>query len=72
MEQYIIQLKDSKHRKRFLELIERLDFVEIVNIMKDGRKAAIALDLMEALQQVKQEKSGGRKLRPLKKLVNEL
>lgn len=72
MEQYIIQLKDSKHRKRFMEVIERLDFVEIVNILKDGRKASVALDLMEALQQVKGERRGGKKLRPLKKLVDEL
>ena len=72
MEQYILQLKDSRKKKFFEELLGQLEFVEVVNIMKDGRKAAIALDLMEAMGDAKAHLRGTKKLRPAKQLLNEL
>lgn len=72
MEQYILHLTDARKKKFFEELLGQLDFVEVVNIMKVGRKAAIALDLMEAMADAKAHLHGTKKLRPAKRVLNEI
>jgi hypothetical protein len=72
MEQYILQLKDARKKKFFDELLSQLDFIEVVNILKDGKKATVALELMEALGDAKAHLRGTKKLRPAKRLLDEL
>lgn len=72
VEQHILQLKDGRKKKFFDELLSQLDFVEVVSIMKDGKKAPVALELMEALGDAKVHLRGTKKLRPAKRLLDEL
>lgn len=72
MEQFVIKLKDKGKRNFFLELINQLDFVEIVNSKKNPQQAQFIRELIEAFEEVKSHQKGKVKLKTLDQLLNEL
>jgi hypothetical protein len=72
MARYIIDIKDPRKQKLFDQLLKELDFVEVVNIFRNEAKAGVALDLMEAMQDVKAHMAGKKKLPLAKQLLDEL
>ena len=72
MARYVLHIADPSKRKLFDQLLKELDFVEVVNIFKTGKKAQVALELMEALEDVKAHVAGRKKLKSAKLLLHEL
>lgn len=72
MARYVIDIKDPRKQKLFDQLMKELDFVEVVNIFKSAGKAQAALDVMEALEDVKAHLAGKKKLPLAKDLLDEL
>ncbi len=72
MARYVLDIVDPSKRKLFDQLIKELDFVEVVNIFKSGKKAQVALEVMEALDDVKAHIAGRKKLKSARQLLNEL
>lgn len=72
MARYVLDIVDPSKRKLFDQLIKELDFVEVVNIFKSGREAQVALEVMEAMEDVKAHMAGRKKLKSAKKLLDEL
>ncbi len=72
MEQFVIKLKDKGKRNFFLELINQLAFVEIVNSKKNPQQAQFIRELIEAFEEVKSHQKGKVKLKTLDQLLNEL
>ena len=72
MARYVIDIKDPRKQKLFDQLLKELDFVEVVNIFKQPGKAQVALDVMEAISDVKAHLSGKKKLKLASRLLDEL
>lgn len=62
MEQIVLQLKDSRKRRLLLELLGELDFLRVTSVIRNGRKVALANDLVEALMEAKADERGEKKL----------
>jgi hypothetical protein len=48
MESFLIRLKDSKHRAFLLELLSRLEFIELTPTIAEPAKEGTAHDLFES------------------------
>ena len=72
MARYVIDIPDPRKQKLFDQLLNELEFVEVVNIFKKPGKARVALEVMEALEDVKAHLAGKKKLKPASKLLDEL
>jgi hypothetical protein len=62
MEQIVLQLNNSRKRRLLLDLLGELDFVKVTSVIRDGRKVALANDLVEALLEAKADERGEKKL----------
>lgn len=77
-ERYVIELTDGKHRKFFEELLAQLAFVKVEgpstrNALKLTKKEKEFMDgLREAVQEMKDDLSGKKKLPSLKEALDEL
>lgn len=67
----ILDIKDNRI-PFFMELINSLDFISIVNEVKDERKSEFISDLAEAFNDVKLYEDGKKNLKSAKDLLNEL
>ena len=82
MEEMVIKLKDKHKRDFLLQLLEELDFVEVVKIKsskKKGDKKGLSPEqqefvegLTEALEEVELHRQGKIKLPTLKEVLSEL
>jgi hypothetical protein len=72
MAQFVIKLKDKKKKGFFLQLIQQLDFVELVKSTRNPKKAEFIRELIESFEEVKQHQKGSKKLQTLNQLLNEL
>lgn len=72
MARYVLDITDPAKQKLFNQLLKELDFVEVVEIFKNDEKGRVALEVMEAMGDVKAFMSGKKKLRPAKELLDEL
>ncbi len=72
MARYVLDITDPGKQRLFDLLLQELDFVEVVNIFKNERKSRVALEVMEAMEDVKAHMRGKRKLKSAKQLLNEL
>lgn len=72
MEQYFIELKDVRKRKAFLKLLKELDYVRLIKVYKDPRKARFAREFMDSLREAKAAERGEVKLQSAKDFLREL
>ena len=72
MEQFIIRLKEKKKREFFLELINQLEFVQIVKSTQNPKKAEFIKEFFESMEQIRMHQKGKIKLKPLKQALDEL
>lgn len=87
MEQIIVQLNDQSKRDFFLELLDSLDFVQVVGdsnskgataktkpkrLQLSPKKRALVEDIKEALREVELYEQGKIKLRTLEEALAEL
>jgi hypothetical protein len=72
MEQFIIKLKDKRKRDFFLQLINQLEFVEVVKSVSNPHKAKFMQEFIESFEEVKSHQRGKVKLKSLDQLLNEL
>lgn len=77
-DRYIIELTDRKYRKFWEELLAQLDFVIVKPaatakpLKKTRKEAEFQEGLREALQEVKDDLSGKRKMQSAKDFLHEL
>jgi len=69
MARYVLDIADPSKRKLFDQLLKELDFVEVVNIFKSGKKAQVALEVMESMEDVKAHMAGRKRLKSAKQLL---
>ena len=67
-----LNIKDRTRVPFFMELINSLDYVHVVENIKEKRKNQFINDLTEAFEDVKLHEQGKTKLKPLKEVLNEL
>ena len=67
-----MDITDPSKQKLFDLLLKELDFVEVVDIFKNDEKGRVALEIMEAMEDVKAFMSGKKKLRSAEELLDEL
>ncbi|MBK6775938.1 MAG: hypothetical protein IPG74_08895 [Flavobacteriales bacterium] len=72
MARYVLDITDPSKKRLFDQLLKELDFVDVVNIFKNEKKGRVALEVMEAMEDVKAHLSGRKKLKSAKQLLNEL
>lgn len=72
MARYVLDITDPGKQKLFGQLLKELDFVEVVEIFKSEKKGRVALEVLEAMEDVKAFVAGKKKLRPAKELLDEL
>ncbi len=56
----------------FLELLKSLDYIKVLQEIKDQEKSQAVLDLIEAFNDVKLHQQGKKELKAAKDLLNEL
>ncbi len=67
----ILDVKDDRH-SFLMELLQNLDFVQVLKEVKDEEKGQAIKDLIEAFDDVKQYEQGKKKLTSAKDLLDEL
>ena len=56
----------------FMELVQSLDYIKVVEDIKNKRKQDFIRDMAEAIQDVKLHQAGKKKLKTAKQLLHEL
>ncbi|GEM_PF-1524856 len=73
MQQVILNIKDESRRQFFFELLEQLDFVEIVMVRERSvEQQEFVADLKDALEEVEAHQEGTKRLQSAKDFLNEL
>ena len=67
----ILDIKEN-HAPFFMELVKSLDYIHVLQEIKDKRKSQFVQDLTEAFNDVKLFEQGKKKLQSAKDLMNEL
>ena len=67
----ILDVKD-KNAEFFLELVKKLDFVEVVKLINNPAKEKAVQDVLMAFEDIAKYEKGKKKLKSAKKLLNEL
>lgn len=68
----ILDIKENSRIPFFMELIKSLNYISVINEIKDKRKGEFVTDLAEAFNDVKLYEQGKKKLKKAKDLLNEL
>lgn len=63
---------EEKRADFFLELLKSLDYIKILQEIKDSKKSQIIQNLIEAFEDVKAHEAGKIKLNRAKDFLNEL
>lgn len=73
MEQVILNIKDESRRQFFFELLEQLDFVEIVMVRERSvEQQEFVADLKDSLGEVEAHLTGRTRLQSAKDFLHEL
>lgn len=67
----ILEIKDE-NAQFFLELVKKLDFIEVIKLINNPYKEKAVQDILLAFEDVAQYEKGKKKLKSAKKLLNEL
>lgn len=68
----LLEIKEESRVSFFMELLESLDYIQIMGEEKDVVESQLAADLKEAFRDVKLHEQGKKKLKSAKDLLNEL
>lgn len=68
----LLEIKEENRVPFFMELLQSLDYINVLENTADARKSQIVSDLTEAFQDVKLHEAGKKKLKSAKDLLNEL
>ncbi|MDQ3111081.1 MAG: hypothetical protein M3R17_14400 [Bacteroidota bacterium] len=68
----ILDIKDEKNAEFFLELVQKLDFVEVLKLINNPGKEKAVQEILMAFEDVAKYEKGKKKLKSAKKLLNEL
>jgi len=68
----LLEIKEESRVPFFMELINSLNYVDVLEETADVSKSHLAADLAEAFRDVRLHESGEKKLKSAKELLNEL
>lgn len=72
MEQYIIVLKDKRKRRALMKVLSSLEYIRLVEVYKDPKKARFARDFIHSLREIKASERGEVKLQSAEDFLREL
>ena len=67
----LLEIKEDSRVPFFMELLESLDYIQVIEDDENDQKSQLALDLAEALRDVQLHEEGKKKLKSAKELLNE-
>ncbi|CAN5397157.1 hypothetical protein BH09BAC5_BH09BAC5_09310 [soil metagenome] len=67
----ILDIKDE-NAAFFLELVKKLDFVDVLKLINNPEKEKAVREILMAFEDVEKYEKGKKKLKSAKKLLNEL
>lgn len=67
----VLDIKDGVHAIEFMDMVEKLDYIDVLMQVKDKRTSQFISDLAESFDDVKQYEKGKRQLKSVKELLNE-
>ena len=67
----ILDIKENSRIPFFMELIKSLDYIDVIEEIKDKRKSRLIADMAEAFSDAKLHEQGKKKLKSAKDLLNE-
>jgi hypothetical protein len=68
----ILNIKENNRTPFFMELVNSLDYIDVIKQVKTDKQREFISDLSEAFDNVKQYEQGMKKLKSAKELLNEL
>lgn len=66
----LLEIKEDSRVPFFMELLESLDYIQVIEDDENDQKSQLALDLAEALRDVQLHEEGKKKLKSAKELLN--
>jgi hypothetical protein len=67
----VLDIKDEVHATKFMDMVEKLDYIDVLMQIKDKKTSQFISDLAESFEDVKQYEQGNKKLKSAKDLLNE-
>lgn len=67
----LLEIKEESRVPFFMELLESLDYIQVIDDEENNHKSQLALDLAEAFRDVKLHEEGKKELKLAKDLLNE-
>jgi len=67
----VLDIKDDAHAIKFMDMVEKLDYIDVLMQVKDKSTSQFISDLAESFDDVKQYENGKRQLKSVKELLNE-
>jgi hypothetical protein len=67
----VLHVKDQVNETEFMEIIGKLDYVEVMMQVKDQKTSQFISDLAESFSNVKEYENGKKQLKSAKDLLNE-
>lgn len=67
----VLDIKGDVNAKEFMNMVEKLDYVEVMMQVKDKKTSQFISDLAESFYNVRQYEQGKKQLKSAKDLLNE-
>lgn len=67
----VLDIKDEAHAIKFMDIVEKLDYVDVLMQIRDKKTSQFISDMVESFDNVRQYEQGKKQLKSAKDLLNE-
>ena len=67
----VLDIKDDNHAITFMDMVDKLDYIDVMMQVKDKEASQFISDLAESFEDVRKYEKGNKKLKSAKDLLNE-
>jgi hypothetical protein len=67
----VLDIKDEAHAIKFMAMVEKLDYIDVLMQIKDKKTSQFISDMVESFDNVRQYEQGKKQLKSAKDLLNE-
>lgn len=68
----ILDIKDEAHAIKFMDMVKKLDYIDVLMQIKDKKTSHFISDMIESFDNIRQYERGKKQLKSAKDLLNEL
>ncbi|MFZ1750844.1 MAG: hypothetical protein WAU01_11660 [Saprospiraceae bacterium] len=68
----VLDIKDDAHAIEFIDMLEKLDYIDVMMQIKDKKTSQFISDLSESFDNVRKYEQGKKQLKSAKDVLNEL